>query len=155
MKYDCQHCGSGFEMSYDLLKHLALQCTHTHLESNALSSSVNPKDKVGVKKPQLDKVPESSIIYQALAMQNGAEKYGAYNWRETKVSASIYIAACKRHLASWFDSREDNAEDSGVPHLGHALACIGILVDALETGNLIDDRPKAGPSSALIKKWSK
>lgn len=114
----------------------------------------NPKDLIGQKKVALNLVPPSSIIYQALAMEDGAFKYGPYNWRSNKVIASIYIAAAIRHLMSWQDG-EENADDSKKPHLGHALACIGIIVDAKETGNLIDDRPVAGSASSLIKKWEK
>jgi hypothetical protein len=110
----------------------------------------NPKDLVGAKKVQLNLVPASSIIYQALAMEDGARKYGPYNWRDNKVLASIYVAACMRHIAAWYDSREENATDSKKPHLGHALACLGIIVDALETGNLIDDRPTPGAAARLI-----
>ena len=113
----------------------------------------NPKDLLGVKKAPINLVPASSIIYQALAMGNGAKKYGPYNWRENKVIASIYVAAAMRHLMAWHDSREELAEDSGVPHLGHALSCLGILVDAYETGNLKDDRPTVGATSELLAKW--
>lgn len=109
----------------------------------------NPKDLLGIKKVQLNLVPPSSIIYQALAMEDGAVKYGPYNWRLNKVIATIYIAAAQRHLASWLDG-EENAQDSQKPHLAHALACIGIIVDALETGNLHDDRPAPGCAAALI-----
>lgn len=116
--------------------------------------TANPKDLVGVKKPQMHLVPPSSILYQALAMEDGAAKYGAYNWREKKVQASVYISACLRHLAAYQDG-EDKAIDSGKPHLGHALACLGIIVDALETGNLIDDRPKAGAAGKVIETWTK
>ena len=117
--------------------------------------STNPKDLLGIKKVQLNLVPASSKIYQALAMEDGAEKYGTYNWRSNKVQASIYIAACLRHLEALYDSREELAEDSQKPHLGHALACIGIIVDALETGNLVDDRPLAGAAAKLIKRYKK
>jgi len=116
--------------------------------------SNNPKDQLGIKKVNLFLVPPSSTIYQALAMQDGARKYGPYNWREKKVLASIYLAACKRHLVAWQDG-EELASDSGYPHLGHALACIGILVDALETGNLIDDRPKKGTANKLLERYAK
>lgn len=119
-----------------------------------MSDSTNPKDKLGLKKVRLSLVPPSSTIYQALAMEDGAAKYGPYNWREKKVIASIYIDAAKRHMDSWFDG-EDNASDSKKPHLGHALACLGIIVDALETGNLIDDRPLKGAAAALIEKFKK
>jgi hypothetical protein len=109
----------------------------------------NPKDLLGIEKVQLNLVPPSSIIYQALAMEDGARKYGPYNWRQNKVIASIYIAAAMRHLHSYLDG-EENAPDSGKPHLAHALACLGIIVDAKETGNLVDDRPLPGAASRLI-----
>lgn len=116
--------------------------------------TTNPKDLLGIKKVRLSLVPPSSTIYQATAMENGADKYGPYNWRSKKVIASIYIDAAKRHLDSWFDG-EEFAEDSKVHHLGHALACLGIIVDAKETGNLIDDRPPAGATSKLIERLKK
>lgn len=119
-----------------------------------MTDDTNPKDLVGAKKVRLSYVPPSSIIYQALAMEDGAEKYGPYNWREKKVQAMIYLDAAMRHLAAWQDG-EENAADSGKPHLAHALGCIGILVDALETGNLIDNRPPVGAASSLIEKFKK
>ncbi len=114
----------------------------------------NPKDKYGKTKPSISKVPPSAIVYAAIAMQNGAEKYGQYNWRDKDVIASIYIDACMRHLMQWMDG-EEIAEDSGVPHLGHAIACLAILVDSLENNNLIDDRPNKGPVSSVIIDYTK
>ena len=114
----------------------------------------NPKTRFGLTKPNIFLVPASSIIYQALAMGNGATKYGPYNWRGNQVSASVYIAAAYRHMMAWVDG-EECADDSGFPHIGHALACLGIIADAIETGNLIDDRPKASNTSALITKWTR
>jgi hypothetical protein len=118
-------------------------------------AGTNPKDLLGIRKVQLNLVPASSTIYQALAMENGAAKYGPYNFRDKKVKASIYVAACMRHLQAWYDSGEETADDSGVPHLGHALACLGIIVDASENGSLVDDRPTPGAAARLIKKWEK
>lgn len=114
----------------------------------------NPKDILGVKKPRLSLVSPAGIVYEALAMGNGADRYGAFNWRDKKVQAMIYIEACMRHLLAWQDG-EEVATDSGVPHLGHAKACLGILIDALESGCLIDNRPKAGPMSKVIEKFTK
>lgn len=115
-----------------------------------LSADDNPKDAIGIRKPQLHLVPESFIIRVAQAMTDGSHKYGPFNWREKQVRASVYQSAAKRHLGQWFDG-EENAEDSGVPHLAHAAACIAILIDAIETGNLVDDRPPVGAASRLIK----
>ena len=128
------------------------------------SKGTNPKDLMGIKKvPFLSVIPSSSLIYEALAMQYGAyeapradgEKgYGPYNWRDNKVIASIYVDACMRHIMDWVEG-EANAPDSKRPHLGHAKACLGILADAIESGNLIDDRPPAGPGPKLLEKWNR
>lgn len=114
----------------------------------------NPKTRFGMTKPNIFLVPAASVIYQALAMDNGAKKYGPYNWRDNKVSASIYIAAAYRHMMSWVDG-EEVADDSGIPHIAHAIACLGIIADAIETGNLIDDRPTKGRAADVIAKWTK
>ena len=108
--------------------------------ASSKADTTNPKDLLGMKKISLSKLPAVAAAHGAHAMMNGAAKYGPYNWRAKKVIASIYIDAAKRHLDAWFEG-EETAEDSGVHHLGHAIACAAILLDALETGNLIDDRP--------------
>lgn len=94
------------------------------------------------------------MIYQALAMQQGADKYGPYNWRKNKVSSMTYVAAAKRHLDQFLDGENIDPE-SGFPHLAHAIASLGILIDALETGNLIDDRPARGAAGQLIRQWTR
>lgn len=114
----------------------------------------NPKDLIGIKKPRLSLVPPAGILYEALAMADGADKYGPYNWREKKVQAMIYLEACMRHLLAWQDG-EEVAPDSGVPHLAHAKACIGILIDAKETDSLIDNRPKGGVMGELIARHTR
>jgi Domain of unknown function (DUF5664)/Domain of unknown function (DUF4406) len=111
----------------------------------------NPKDLVGVTKPQLNLVPSSLIIHVAKAMENGAAKYGPYNWRDKKVRTTIYIAAAQRHLLSLLDG-EDFAQDSGIHHAAHAAACMGIILDALECGCLINDRPTKGNAAPLIER---
>lgn len=126
----------------------------TEIQSKTPELGTNPKDILGIKKVSLSKFPPAATLYGALAMQDGARKYGPYNWRENKVIASIYIDACDRHLKSWFDG-EECAADSGYPHLAHALACIAIIIDAHETGNLVDDRPVKGAFSDLLARWTK
>lgn len=118
-----------------------------------MTLGTNPKDILGVAKVSISKIPASALIHEANAMADGARKYGPFNWRKNKVIASIYVDAALRHISSWFDG-EELAEDSGVHHLGHARACLAIIIDAMETGNLVDDRPVPGVTSALIKKFS-
>ena len=102
--------------------------------------SANPKDLIGRRKVSITKLPPVAMLHGAAAMADGAAKYGAYNWRDKPVLASIYVDACLRHLEAWFDGEEE-AGDSKVHHLGHAIGCLAVLLDAQETGNLIDDRP--------------
>jgi len=113
--------------------------------------TTNPKDLLGAKKVGLSSVPAIAIAHEACAMMDGAIKYGAYNWRTNAVVARIYADAAKRHIDLWLEGQEV-AEDSGVHHLGHARACLGILLDAKVTGNLIDDRPVVGASAEAYSK---
>lgn len=115
------------------------------------NDSTNPKDGIGRQKLDLSLVPPASLIHEALAMENGAKKYGPYNWRHTKVRSTVYLAAATRHIVAFLDG-ENEATDSGVHHLAHAKACCGILLDAIETGNVIDDRPPVGAASRLLQK---
>lgn len=112
--------------------------------------SVNPKDLVGSKKAPLSVVPESAVIAMSDAMKNGADKYGAFNWRSIPVEAMTYVEAAKRHIAAWVDG-EDLAEDSGVHHLHHAMATLAILIDSKEMGILKDNRPPQGPSAHMLR----
>ena len=72
-------------------------------------------------------------------MADGAAKYGIRNYVESSVSARVYVAAMRRHLAAWL-AGEDCAQDSGLHHLAHVGANIHILFAAMEEGNLLDDR---------------
>lgn len=100
----------------------------------------NPKTIYGVRKDPLHLVPPPAIVVESYAFKQGAEKYGSYNWREHSVAASVYYAAALRHLMAWWEGA-DYDKESGVPHLGHARACLGILLDAENCGKLVDDRP--------------
>lgn len=101
----------------------------------------NPKTQFGIKKPPTWHVPFTGVFTAALAHLHGALKYGSFNWREEPVSASTYMDAAIRHIQQWKEG-EEQAKDSGVHHLGHAIACLNILVDAQNYGTLIDDRTK-------------
>ncbi len=102
----------------------------------------NPKTAEGQKKRQLALVPPSAIDACAQAFEDGARKYGAYNWRKTGVPYMTYLHAAKRHLDALLDG-EDVAPDSGVHHAGHVMACMAVVVDAIKCGKLEDDRPPA------------
>lgn len=108
----------------------------------------NPKDAIGNRKLQLGLVPFAFQALTALALTDGKYKYGAHNWTIGGVRASIYIDAAMRHLQRW-NSGQAFDPDSGVHNLGHAAACIAILLDAETRGVLTDDRPPAMPVGVL------
>jgi hypothetical protein len=105
----------------------------------------NPKDGAATTRLQLDLFPDSARAYGALAFVEGDQKYGAYNWRVAGVRASVYVAALGRHMAKWW-AGEDCDPATHVPHLANAIACIAVLIDATEQGNMVDDRPPAQPT---------
>lgn len=113
----------------------------------------NPKDLIGTDKVPMGLVPDIAIAYQALGHLEGNLKYGLVNWREAGVRTSIYIDALKRHCAKFVNGEWEDP-DTHVPHLGSMGACINIIIDAYESGKLIDDRPKSAPASAVIDRLS-
>jgi hypothetical protein len=102
----------------------------------------NPKDVLGSMKLPLSLVPQTAIAQCALALLDGALKYGRWNWRPPgpPIRVSVYLDACRRHLAK-FEGGIEMDPDSGRPHLAHALATLVILIDAIACRNFIDDRP--------------
>ncbi|MEW4530614.1 dATP/dGTP diphosphohydrolase domain-containing protein [Maioricimonas sp. JC845] len=124
-----------------------------HRVFNDTHSAENPKDRIGSTKPPLHLIPPAAEVMESLVMALGAAKYGELNWRRSPVRASVYVAAARRHLLQWFDGQDDDPE-SGVSHLAHARASLGILLDAIATGNAIDDRPAAGASPELIERFT-
>jgi len=102
----------------------------------------NPKTRAGNLKTPLRLVPTLPIELEAQVMKLGADKYGAYNWRDETVSSTVYYEAAMRHLFAWFNG-EDKDPESGQSHLAHVRACMGILIDADAHKKLNDDRPSS------------
>lgn len=113
----------------------------------------NPKDIIGSDKLPMGLVPDTVIAYASLGFLEGMLKYGLVNWRAMGVRISIYMDACKRHLAK-FQNGEWEDPQTKVPHLASALACIGIILDAHVSGKLEDDRPLCSPTAELIDSLS-
>jgi len=113
--------------------------SRTATGATSKATGTNPKDLLGIKKVPLGQVCPVAMAHESCAMLDGDLKYGFRNWREKHVVARIYIDAALRHISAWSE-KEEKAKDSGVHHLAHARACLGILLDAQANGNLIDDR---------------
>lgn len=117
------------------------------MTSGASSSTkpTNPKDAVGSDKLPMHLFPQSAVAFGVIGLLNGMLKYGRTNWREAGIRPSIYVDAIIRHLTDWFEGNEVDPDD-GVHNLAGAQASLAILIDALCTGNLNDDRNYNGKS---------
>lgn len=105
-----------------------------------MSEGLNPKAIAGRKKRQFQYMPIPVLLEIADGMTEGAEKYGAYNWRQSKVSATDYYDSTMRHLLSWFDG-EDTDPESGISHISKAIAGLVVVRDAMIQDKFVDDRP--------------
>lgn len=105
-----------------------------------ITVSYNPKDIAAVGRCPLWLVPPEARRQEARVLEHGAAKYGPYNWRSEPILLSTYLSATERHLAAFIDGQDIDGE-SGLSHLAHARATLGIIIDAMTHGKVIDDRP--------------
>jgi hypothetical protein len=144
--------GAG-EAAIRVLQEQAAELENLRSKGKPSTGGINPKDAIGMTKPDLSLVPSALTLHTASAMMDGAAKYGPYNWRANAVLSMVYISAALRHINQYLDG-EDVDPISGVHHLGHAAACMAIMLDAQETGNLSDNRPMAGAAGEMVRRWS-
>jgi hypothetical protein len=122
---------------------LEIQFTSPNAEVASLWASESPKAE-GIKfdqnKRRVDLVPTEAINALADVLTAGAVKYGEHNWRHGMDWSRVYGAAQRHMLAFW--GGDDIDEESGMPHLWHALTNMAFLVSyqALSVGR--DDRWK-------------
>lgn len=104
----------------------------------------NPKDAIGVRKLAFSVLPWRVLTGVALAMMEGAAKYGRHNYRAAGVRASVYFdAVVGRHLTDWWEG-VDIDPDSGEHHIDKAIAGLMVMRDSMLQGNFEDDRPPLG-----------
>lgn len=112
----------------------------------------NPKQRYGDMKSAMQLVPPALTIGAARALKEGAAKYGAYNWRNSKVELMTYLGAIQRHEAAIRDGEDVDPESkTGKLHIDGIAACAAIILDAYHGGFLIDNRPPKGPAPDLLR----
>jgi hypothetical protein len=99
----------------------------------------NKKYAAAKGKPTMSAVPQVALFALGAAMQDGADKYGKFNWRDTDVDTDAFINALYRHLGEYAEGN-DYAEQ--FHHLAHLMAGCAILLDAAYMGVLNDKRYK-------------
>lgn len=101
---------------------------------STLSESPTAFRKADHGKPRTDLLPPRAMLLLADVLGFGAQKYGGDNWRAGgPLARPRYIAAALRHIfalmaGEWVD------EESGLPHLGHAMACLAFAFELAPEG---------------------
>lgn len=88
-------------------------------------NSVGRKDDGG--KPNWTLMPWEQLAEVQKVLDHGAKKYGDWNWIQVENPQVRYLAALFRHLIA-YTLGHDNDEDSGHPHLAHAVCCALFLM---------------------------
>ena len=92
-------------------------------------------------KPDLSLCPRPALNEMASAFMLGEGKYGRYNYLSGNMDSHRLVAAAMRHITAWQDG-EDLDPESGNSHLGHALACLAMMLDQMDKGVFVDSRRK-------------
>lgn len=86
----------------------------------------------------LDQVPGEALDAMAEGLAFGEKKYGKHNWR-LGMNWSQLIGSAMRHIRK-FNAGVDLDDESGLPHLSHALTCIAFLCTYQRSEIGVDDR---------------
>ena len=86
-------------------------------------------DKYDSGKLRYDLIPSESLNEFVKVLTFGAEKYTPEGWRMVDSPDSRYFAAAQRHLWAW-KRGEELDEESGLPHLAHAMCCLSFLLES-------------------------
>lgn len=140
----------SFDRAVDEARRAIEEARKLRSESEGRGETVNPKSLTGNKKAKLHLLPQAGLVRVAYVMALGAAKYDPMNWRDTPIELTDYADAIYRHLLAIIDG-EDIDPESGQSHMAHIAATALIVLDAEETGNLIDNRPTPGASGQLIR----
>lgn len=116
--------------------------TAAEVETFLKEAVVKSGTKHDTGKTDLTLVPKVAMETEALALMFGEKKYGRYNYTQG-FETSRLIAACLRHVLAYQDG-ENNDPESGIHHLGHAKACLSMLLHCEQLGTLRDNRLKTG-----------
>lgn len=90
------------------------------------------EQKIGIKydgeKPMMDLIPPLAELKLAQVLTAGAQKYSPDNWRHVDNAHARYLAACRRHINA-YQQGEKLDDETGLPHLAHAMCCLAFIVE--------------------------
>ena len=103
----------------------AHKCEHPEYLVAVLKEELEGK-KYDQGKPDLSLLPRELLEETARAFEFGAKKYGRSNYKKGMDWHRV-TASAMRHLVA-FGNGEDMDSESGLSHLAHLGACVGMLL---------------------------
>lgn len=84
--------------------------------------------KGDAEKPRYDLIPFNALDDVAAVLTYGAAKYAPDNWRRIREGERRYLAAGLRHVSAYARG-ELMDQESGRPHLAHAICCFMYILE--------------------------
>ena len=95
---------------------------------SAIDAMTSHGTKYDNNKPRFDLIPPKAEKLLAEVLSYGANKYAPDNWRKLDDLEARYMAAAQRHINA-HRSGERMDEESGLPHLAHAMCCMAFILE--------------------------
>lgn len=84
--------------------------------------------KTDAGKSRVELIPTYSLLLAGEVFGYGANKYEPWSWMDSAITSERTYGSVLRHLYAFAGGRDIDPE-SGLPHLGHALTQLMILIE--------------------------
>lgn len=138
MEQICGICGYLFEADDEY----PMACRDCAPRRPASWSEGDLGKKFDQDKLRVDLVPVEGVEAAARVLTFGAKKYGDRNWELGMKHSRLYGAVLRHLFAHWRGETYD--QETGYPHLHHAVCACMMLQTLFDRGHGTDDRPLEG-----------
>ena len=114
--------------------------THSEGVGDVNSTAKGSGARYNTGKPDFSLIPLCTLEDEARVWEYGRAKYAAWNWAKG-TDWMIPFACAMRHLSAW-QRGEENDQESGLPHLAHAMCNLRMLTLYKSVYPEGDSRPK-------------
>lgn len=111
------------------------------LDSNWWKMMSDQTRKYDGDKPRPSLIPVEALDAMMIILEYGATLYDVDSWRLVPGATKRYVDALERHMMAWRKG-EQYDEETGAPHIWHALTCMAFLVSVegkqLSSGEVVN-----------------